>query len=156
MINLTHGRRSPALGGIAISIVLVLSGCSKGVSDRNIKTIPMGDAARLHARTATDPQAALFIDPRSSGDYAREHIAGARSLQLSQVDAQRGADPAIARYENLIVYGDDPGSAVARAMTKRLMVAGYKRKKVKWFSGGLAAWRSASLPTEGSGESPSD
>jgi len=142
------GCRAFALTASGVFAVGALSGCKNEVSDKDIKTIPLADAARLQARSGSHPTLVLMIDPRSEIDFAEGHIPGARNLQLPKVDPDRGADPAISRYDNLIVYGDNPGSPVARAMAKRLMVAGYKRKKVKWFADGLDAWTRAGLPVE--------
>ena len=150
----TH-RSAVSRVGLALAVVMVgvLSGCNNDVSDRDIRTIPLADAARLHAKTATEPQAALFIDPRPETVFAQGRIQGARNLTLDRVHADRGKDPALDRYDALIVYGDDPGSAVARAMTKRLMAVGFKSKKVKFMDAGLASWRAAGLEVE-QGPSP--
>lgn len=129
-------------------IVGVLSGCNNNVSDRDIRTIPLADAARLHARAVGQPQAALFIDPRPETAFAEGRIPGARHMTLDRVDPNRGKDPALDRYEALVVYGDNPGSAVARAMTKRLLAVGFKSKKVKFMEGGLEGWRAAGLGVE--------
>lgn len=135
----------PALALVGVG---ALSGCSGEVNDRDIKTIPLADAARLHARSVSHPTTALMIDPRPESDYVAGHIPGARNLQLPKVDPDRGTDPAITRYDTLIVYGNNPGSPVARAMAKRLMVAGYSRKRVKWLADGYEAWARAGLPVE--------
>ncbi|GJM18899.1 MAG: hypothetical protein DHS20C14_11120 [Phycisphaeraceae bacterium] len=118
------------------------------MSDRDIRTIPLADAAKLHARSVTEPTVALFVDPRSPASYAKGHIPGARNLVLSAADQDRGTDPSINRYETLVVYGDHPGSAGAKAMAKRLMTAGYSKKKVKLLGEGLSAWESAGLPVD--------
>ncbi|MEQ8769820.1 MAG: rhodanese-like domain-containing protein [Phycisphaerales bacterium] len=157
MMTKMHGRvgiaRQRASTLILLSSVLAVcqvfgSGCSKEVSDRDIKTIALADAARLHARSQSDPLEALFIDPRSKAMYDAAHIAGARHLQLTADDTDRGTDPAINRYGTLIVYGNDPGSAIARAMAKRMMAIGYSKKKVKLLADGLVAWDRAGLPVE--------
>ncbi len=89
---------------------------------------------------------ALLIDPRSAREYQAEHLPGAINLALTAVEErQGGVDPKVSQYKNLIVYGDDPGSPVARAMTKRLMATGHKA--VRWYSGGLREWVSAGNPT---------
>lgn len=124
------------------------SGCSREVSDRDIKTIALADAARLHAKAQSEPLEALFIDPRAKAAYDESHIAGARHLQLTADDTNRGTDPAIDRYDAIVVYGNDPGSAIARAMAKRMMAIGYGKKKVKLMSDGLIAWDRAGLPVE--------
>lgn len=68
-------------------------------------------------------------------------------MQLADVRPERGVDPALDRYGQLVVYGDDPGTGSAVAMTKRLMMTGYK--KVRMFMGGMSEWKRAGLPVEG-------
>lgn len=94
----------------------------------------------------TSPKAALLVDPRASEDFVTGHIPGARNLLLSQVNPKRDRDPELEKYDVLIVYGDNPGSAPARAMVKRLLALGYD--DVKWFPGGFEEWRDARLPTD--------
>ncbi len=157
MMTKMHGRlriapqraSTPVLLAAVLAVCQVFGvGCSKEVSDRDIKTIALADAARLHARSQSEPLEALFIDPRSKAMFDASRIAGARHLQLTADDIDRGTDPAINRYETLVVYGNDPGSAIARAMAKRMMAIGYSKKKVKLMPEGLSAWDRAGLPVE--------
>ncbi len=145
-----RGGSARVLAGAALVVCQVFgSGCSKEVSDRDIKTIPLADAARLHARAQSQPLEALFIDPRSASLFEQSHIAGARHMQFTADDTDRGTDPAIDRFKTLVVYGNDPGSAIARAAAKRMMTIGYGKKKVKLMPEGLRAWDRAGLPVEG-------
>lgn len=150
------GRISGGVLALGLAAVGVLSGCSGEVNDRDIKTIPLAEVARLHARSASSPTVLLMIDPRPPTAYERGHVPGAMNLQLPKVDPDRGADPAISRYDHLVVYGDNPGSAVARAMIKRMLVAGYNRKKVRWMPDGLDAWSRAGLPVDEGTPDPAD
>ena len=96
------------------------------------------------------PDALHIIDPRSPSEYAQTHIAGAENLLLQNVsDTQHSLDPRLAAFKLLVVYGNDPGSAVARAMTKRLLRAG--AKDVKLFLGGMVEWSKAGYPVEKGG-----
>ena len=49
-------------------------------------------------------------------------------------------------FGTLIVYGDDFGSAIANAMSKRLVELGYK--DVRTLRGGLRAWQDAGNEVE--------
>lgn len=122
----------------------VLSGCNDKISDKDIEYIPL---AQVRMYVQEKPGVARLLDPRPPQDFVKGHIPGAENLQLSQVSEDKDSiDPALARYKLLIVYGDDPGSGVAGAMTKRLMRAG--ASDVKMFAGGLAEWSRAGLPVE--------
>jgi rhodanese-related sulfurtransferase len=120
-----------------------LGGCTKQYSDRDIRPITLADVRKLAA--SDKPSAVLLVDPRPPADYQTAHLPGARSLGLSEVKSKSDGNlnPELAAYTELIVYGDDPASAIARAMTKRLMEAGHER--VRMFAGGLSEWRRAGL-----------
>jgi rhodanese-related sulfurtransferase len=46
----------------------------------------------------------------------------------------------------IVVYGKDPGSAVAMGMSKKLIELQYKR--VRMYKGGLADWVASGQPVE--------
>jgi rhodanese-related sulfurtransferase len=122
----------------------VFSGCGDTISDRDIE---FASLAEVRAWSQDKPGTARLIDPRSPQEYAAGHLPGAQSLQLPSVPERKDSlDPALARYKVLVVYGNDPGSGIARAMTKRLMRAG--ASDVKLFSGGIVEWTRAGLPIE--------
>lgn len=90
--------------------------------------------------------AAAFIDPRPVKEFAASHIPGARNLTLPQVKPKSKPDPRLLEYAVLIVYGDDPASATARGMTKRLIEVGYD--KIRFFAGGLEDWNQRNYPLD--------
>ncbi len=63
---------------------------------------------------------------------------GAVNLRLPDVREDDPKAPELKQYSRLIVYGDNPGTAVARAMFKRLHAVGYGG--VKFYAGGLEEW----------------
>lgn len=127
--------RLSALVCVLCGISAGLGGCQDTLSDRDIEVIPLAEVRQLTSK----PQQVALIDPRSPGEFSQGRIPGAVNITLPEVEDQKDSlDPRLAGYKALIVYGNDPGSAVARAMTKRLMRAG--GKNVKLFSGGLAEW----------------
>lgn len=136
------------LAGVFLGAVCIgggLGGCSKQITDKDIKSISLTEVRAL--MESGRPGAVLLIDPRSEAAFAQGHLPGARNIQLDEVRADRGTDPTLERYGALVVYGDDPGTGSAVAMTKRLMMTGYKG--VRWFAGGLSEWRRAGLKVEG-------
>jgi rhodanese-related sulfurtransferase len=124
-------------------------GCTREISDKDIRAITLEEVRKMVSSPKENE--VMLVDPRPPSDFAAEHIAGARNISLNQVTARSGVgmNPELEAYRNLIVYGNDPGSAIAVAMTKRLMEAGHDR--VWLFRGGLIEWRRAGLKTEKGG-----
>lgn len=131
-----------ALGFITL---LPLAGCEKGTSEKDINQgvlLTLADVRdAIGRRDAGEPDHALLVDPRAPKYYAAGHLPGAVNLRLPDVREEDDKDPELERYSRLIVYGDNPGTAVAKAMFKRLLAAGYGR--VKYFAGGLDEWTRA-------------
>lgn len=138
------------LAGLFLTLLCIgAGGCSDNVSDRDIEMV---DLAEVRAAVAM-PDTIRLLDPRSPGEFANGRIPTAMNIPLADIsDRKDNIDPRLARFKGLIVYGDDPGSGVARATAKRLMRTGYKG--VKMFSGGLSEWRSAGLKIEGAPPAP--
>jgi len=142
------------LGGLVSCIlvcsVVFLGGCvgPRKVSDKDIETIDLATVSALLDKQAAEPEKRriLLIDARSEQSFQQAHLPGARNLLLSQVNPDLGRDPAIASYDTIAVYGDNPASAPARAMVKRLMRMRYKG--VRFFDMGLDGWSRAGLPVE--------
>lgn len=103
----------------------------------------------MDRRDRGEADALLLIDPRSERRFAEAHIPGARNIRLPQVDPARDRDPGIERFRAIVVYGDDPASASARAMTKRLLAAGYRG--VRLYAGGIKEWIGRGYETAGTG-----
>jgi len=85
--------------------------------------------------------------------YAAAHIPGARNAcvyEMTFVDQVRAliSDPSAC----LIVYGAGDGSIDAATAVEKLRAGGYAH--VQDFAGGLAEWKAAGLPLEGSGNLP--
>lgn len=117
-----------------------LAGCQQEISDRDIVSADLAEVRRLHAA-----RSARFVDARAADEFAAGHIPGSLNLQLPQVsEVKTDMEPSVARAKTVVVYGNNPGSAVAKAMAKRLMIAGHKG--VRLFAGGMDEWRGANLP----------
>lgn len=128
-------------------MALVSLGCERTTKDTDIRFFSVSESKVIFDRVAGgDTKAALFIDPRPAKAYAASHIPGSRNLTLPQVKPKSKPDPRINEYGVLIVYGDNPASATARGMTKRLLEVGYG--SVRFFAGGLEEWERRNYPLE--------
>lgn len=131
--------------GLALGAAAVLSGlggCNKGTSEKDINegvVLSLADVRHaMDRRDGGEPQHALLIDPRAPKYFDAGHLPGAVNLRLPDVREEDPKDSDLKRYSRLIVYGDNPGTAVARAMFKRLHAVGYGG--VKFYAGGLEEW----------------
>lgn len=129
-----------------------LTGCSKSnISDRKIEYIDLTRAVDLYDRQQQENDTALFIDTRKPERYHEGHITGAVNMRTPDIDLRYGTDPALERFKNLIIYGENPGTANTHAMAKRMIEAGYNgfaKKRVKVFLGGWSEWEITGLPIE--------
>jgi 3-mercaptopyruvate sulfurtransferase SseA len=115
-----------------------LGGCDRKVKDTDIKIVSVSEVKLMVDRGQRNPSEVLLVDPRPAKYYDEGHLPGARNIQLPQIDPKDDMDPGISRHNAIVVYGDNPGSAVARAMTKRLLAVGYDG--VRFFAGGVQEW----------------
>jgi rhodanese-related sulfurtransferase len=132
-----------AAGSLALA-GLNLAGCNNDVTDADLerRIISLPDVRKELAGKSPP----LLIDARSRQDFAIEHISGAVNMGVTSVSGIKGdTDARLLAYPMLIVYGQDPASAGARALGKRMLATGYD--DVQFFAGGLSAWKQAGLPT---------
>jgi len=133
--------------GIAVILPGVVGGCDKNTRDTDIKFARLSEVrALVDRRDRGEKEVVLLIDPRPEKAFAAGHLPGARNLRLPQVDPKKDTDPEIEKFDRLVVYGDDPASAAARGMAKRLLAVGYKG--VRLYSGGVKEWLSRGYETE--------
>ncbi|MCG3122898.1 MAG: hypothetical protein GIKADHBN_01302 [Phycisphaerales bacterium] len=141
--------------GISACAGLVLTGLVTGgcdISDKDVELVTVSEVRELQQKAEKDPKVLLLVDPRSEAAYARAHLPGAIRMELRPDMEERGIDPRVAGHKNIIVYGDNPASSVAKGMTKRLMKVGYD--DVRLFAGGLEEWRLMQYPVEGEEQQP--
>ncbi len=134
--------------GVTISILAgaaVLSGCTD-IDDRDIEFASLSDVQSLRESLAKHPKAGLIIDARAGKYYSAGHIPGATNYQLPDFDDKSTKRSTLEAYDELIVYGDNPGSPEAKGLTKRLMFIGYS--DIRLFAGGFDEWKEAGLPVE--------
>ncbi|MBS0187645.1 MAG: rhodanese-like domain-containing protein [Planctomycetes bacterium] len=136
----------PTLLAGAVAATSLLSGCEKDTRDTDIVQVKVAEVSELVQNAEGSPLALLLIDPRPQPEYEEGHIPGARNLLLTRFDGEKGRDPRIVQFDEVIVYGDDPSSPVARAVNKRMLAMDYRN--VRFFAGGLDEWKAANLPIE--------
>ena len=125
-----------------LAALFTLGGC-RSVSDRSIEVVGLSEVQRTVQRD--NSKSTLLVDARPATDFEAGHIPGAVNMRPPDIDPE-DPDPALSKYKTIIVYGEDPGLASAKAMTKLFLRA--KRKGARMFSGGMQAWRGAGLPVE--------
>lgn len=130
--------------GLFLGLALAVGGCQRTISDGDIEPISLTE---LRQQLDANKGEVAILDARSAQSFAAERIPGARNLQITSVSGKEDAlDPGLASYSLIAVYGDDPGSAPARALVKRMLSSGYTT--VKMYMGGLSEWKRAQLPTD--------
>lgn len=122
---------------LALALVSI-TGCEKSTTDASIHTISVAQTRALLEQRAKDQRVVLLVDPRAPQDFESGHIPQAVNLRLKEVPSNSAPDKRYTGYDTIVVYGEDPGSASASAMTKRLIGVGYD--SVRLLVGGLAEW----------------
>ncbi|MDD2582464.1 MAG: YceI family protein [Desulfuromonadaceae bacterium] len=94
---------------------------------------------------------AVVIDVMTPEEYAVRHVAGARNACIYEmVFLDRIAEQVPDKAAELIVYDATGTTRSAGLARERLLQAGYAAVAI--LAGGIAAWRAAGLPVEGSGQ----
>jgi rhodanese-related sulfurtransferase len=133
--------------GILLAALALLAGCEKSTRDKDIELISAGEVRELQERAGKgERNLMVLIDPRPAKHFEAGHIPGAINLTLPQVPRDGGAVAELDRYQHLIVYGNDPASAQAMGMAKRLRDTDHSG--VRLFAGGLHDWRRLGYPVE--------
>jgi rhodanese-related sulfurtransferase len=124
--------------------LLIVAACVSGgllvwpmVSGGGGAALSPNDAVRL-----INQEKAVLIDVREAAEFAAGHAAGARNVPLATLDAAKGLPTN--KAQPLVVLCAS-GARSSRAVAQ-LRKAGYS--SVHSLAGGVAAWRSASLPIE--------
>jgi len=145
-----------ACSGTILGLVALLGagtgGCNQSTTDKDIKSVSVAEVRRwlTEAETGGKGKLVVLVDPRPVRDYQAAHIPGARNVLLSNLPPGGRIDRGLAAFDNIVVYGEDPGSATARGMTKRLIGNGYDG--VRWMPGGLQEWVDLGGEVEGAGK----
>ena len=84
---------------------------------------------------------ALLIDLSPANDFQKGHIAGSKSVQVSQFDPENKLLASARALPVVVTCRNGQASAGA---AKRLTKAGFEH--VYWLDGGVQAWQQADLP----------
>lgn len=144
--NRAFGKHAARWVAAAAMAACTIGGCTNDPSDKDIKEVSLAEVRSL--REGKHAASVMLVDPRAKVDFDAGHIPGAKNYGINSERARtgEGLNPVFSGYKHLIVYGDDPSSGPAIAMTKRLMITG--ADGVRLFRGGLMEWRRAGLPVE--------
>ena len=123
-------------------LAALLAGCQGKISTDSIRTI---DPGTLSAWMNAKPDRYLVVDVRRRAMFDQAHIAGATHLDLPDVDPEHPRRE-WERYSAIVIYGDNPGSIRAEAMTKRFL--SIDPTQVYLLQGGFDAWRAGGLPVK--------
>ena len=124
-------------------LVMILVGLTLAIVYTEFSRLTSGfkaiDPAGLTA--LVNRQDALVVDVSAATDFEKGHIAGAKNVQMSQLDADNKVLAKVKELPLAVVCRTGNGSAEA---ARKLAKAGFRQ--VHWLDGGLAAWQQASLP----------
>lgn len=128
-----------AWSALIVCIGSSLTACTRSVDDNKIKYIEAGDLRQMMSVGATRPDYLFLIDPRSEREYAEGHISGAEHITIDRVVGESSPrNPPFGRYTHVVVYGNDPASAPAKGMVKRILSLGHKHTRM--YTGGMKEW----------------
>ena len=123
---------SIALGGLTVAIIV-------NELSRFFRSYKSLRPAELVALVNRDN--ALVVDIRAVADFQKGHIAGSKSMPMSQFDPE---SKPLAPAKALPVVLVCQNGATVTAAAKRLKQAGFQNVHI--LDGGIAAWQAAELP----------
>jgi len=133
---LAFAERNPMLSLALVGLTVAIIYTEIGRLFRGFKALRPAELTALINRDN-----ALVVDLSPSGDFEKGHIAGSKSVQLSQFDPENKLLTAAKALPLVVVCRTGQASADA---AKRLKKAGFEQ--VHWLDGGIAAWQQADLP----------
>ena len=131
-----------SLLGFVTCSLLLLGGCSIGLSDRSLVYLTPEETSILleqGARTLLNADAeVMIVDPRPTWSFGQAHIPAAINIPFGHLGVQswRLEDAGV-----IIVAGETHNDSVAIAMSKRLIKLGFS--DVRTLRGGLTGWEDA-------------
>lgn len=127
----------PYLAGLAVLLAVVIAGWEWRIRAQSFSALSAQEAIRLMNQGAT------VFDVRDADAFAAGHIAGAKTLSDAQVETA-GEQLRKLKQKNVIVYCER--GLQAAAVMRKLHAQGFTQ--VFNLKGGLAAWRTESLPLQ--------
>ena len=94
-------------------------------------------------RMADHGEKFVLLDVRARKDYDKEHIKGARSMPLDEIEQSAGS---LGKDEPIIVYCDSFICSASTSASNILTRIGFTN--VRDYKGGMREWKQAGLPTE--------
>jgi rhodanese-related sulfurtransferase len=135
------------LAGLLVLWGSALGGCGEPkINDRDIVTVDLATVRQMLSEKERDPKRVVLLDARPATDFAEGHLPTAQWLRPADLNSPAGLDPQISQHTSIVVYGDNPGSTVAKTVTKELLKR--RLKRVRMFDGGVEAWVRAGYPLE--------
>lgn len=107
----------------------------------------MEEVSTAYVREAIENDTATVVDVYSNSQFEREHIPGA--VNVPQKDLSEAFPERFDPDEEIIVYCAMDTCYASEREAAKLESMGFEN--VKDYKGGLAAWKEAGLPTEGTG-----
>ena len=114
---------------------------------RRIAEIWPGKIRRKELRRKIDRRDDFkLVDARNSDSFREEHIKGAISLPLSEVEERD--EKLLRKSDEIIVYCSSFACPASANEVKKLKQMGFKN--VRHYAGGIEDWKNAGYPTESS------
>jgi rhodanese-related sulfurtransferase len=132
---------------LGISTLILNSGCSTGISDKNLVYVSSGEVATLleseNNSLFGEGGATVLVDPRVPWQFSQGHIPGSMNLPLESLflDAWKLDNAGV-----IIVSGQTWNDSVAIAMSKDLLKKGFT--DVRTLKGGLTGWTDSGREVE--------
>jgi rhodanese-related sulfurtransferase len=123
-------------------------GNGTGETSAGMQTQQFPDPVELDELDGLLASGALLVDARNSEAYAEQHLPGAVSLPLGEVDSRLSEFlTKVPKDRLLITYCNGFGCPDSFDLGVRLLKEGYRQVLV--FEGGFPQWRDAGRPLEG-------
>jgi len=104
--------------------------------------VGLDEAIRLQ-----ETKSAVFLDARSSSEYAAGHIPEARNLPYYELEAtQSKALTGLTDQSPIVIYCEGVGCELSFFLGRELVSAGFKNVRI--FYGGYPEWSGAGLPVQ--------
>lgn len=116
-----------------VALAVSLPGCKGSPSDADIVYL---DDEQFERAVLAPAAGSLLVDARSPDDYAEGTIPGAVNVQLREVPVE-DVKELFGEYSRIVVFGPNPGSPRAAALSKRLLAGGVS---VQTYLPGYEGW----------------
>ena len=129
-----------------VTIALGASITSLAFSEETPLSIPGAETITVSQAKALFDDGVIFIDPRKDTDWDAGRIPESEHLELKSDFNEVNIANLIEKNEPFVVYCNGITCHVSLIAAERAVEWGYT--SVKWFRGGLPAWKEAGYPIE--------